>query len=131
MIYSLLVTNRFMQISNKDFKKLKQLEESLWMSETRFNKQYMNSILSSGFVEFGHSGRTYKRKEILSTTFLKINIKFPLKNFKIHYIVKNVALITYISKVQYSKFEISNRSSLWLKTPFGWKLQFHQGTPAS
>ena len=117
-----------MQISNEDFEKLKQLEESLWITEMRFDNQYMDSILSPSFFEFGRSGKTYKREEALSAPFSEINARLPLKDFKIHLITEDVALVTYISEVQYDELEVGNRSSLWLKNPTGWQLQFHQGT---
>lgn len=119
-----------MQISNEDFEKLKQLEESLWIAKTRFDNKYMDSILSPGFFEFGRSGKTYKREETLSTPFSEIHARLPLRDFKIHLITEDVALVTYISEVQYDELEVGNRSSLWLKTPDGWQLQFHQGTVA-
>jgi hypothetical protein len=34
---------------------LKKLEESLWKEATRFNRAYMDSILSEDFIEFGRS----------------------------------------------------------------------------
>jgi hypothetical protein len=117
-----------MKTSNEDFEKLKQLEESLWIAETRFDNNYMDNILSPGFFEFGRSGKTYKREETLSAPFSGINARLPLKDFKIHLITEDVVLITYISEVQYDELEVGNRSSLWLKTPNGWQLQFHQGT---
>lgn len=118
-------------ISAEDFEKLKQLEESLWIAKTRFDKKYMDSILSPGFFEFGRSGRIYKREETLSAPQHEINISLPLKDFNVRTITKDVALITYISEVTYDKLEVGNRSSLWLKSLDGWKLQFHQGTPVT
>lgn len=117
-----------MQINKEDREKLKQLEESLWIAKTRFDKKYMNSILSPNFFEFGRSGKTYKREETLSAHFSKINAKLPLRDLKINSITNDVALVTYVSEVQYDELEIGNRSSLWLRTPTGWQLQFHQGT---
>lgn len=117
-----------MQVNNEDFEKLKQLEESLWTAETRFDKKYMNSILSPSFFEFGRSGKIYKRDETLSAPFSKINARLPLKDFKVHVIANDVSLVTYISEVHCEELEVGNRSSLWLKTPTGWQLQFHQGT---
>ncbi len=119
-----------MQINKEDFEKLQQLEESLWIGETRFDKEYMESILSLDFFEFGRSGRTYKRAETLAIPFSEIQVRLPFKDFKVHPITDDVFLVTYISEVQYDELEVANRSSLWLKTPTGWQLQFHQGTPA-
>ena len=112
-----------------DYEKLRELEESLWRIETRFNQEYMNKILASDFFEFGRSGRVYKREDTLGASPEKIDIKFPLKNFKIHSIDTNVVLVTYISEVMYSELQIGNRSSIWSKTSEGWQLRFHQGTP--
>ncbi len=117
-----------MKISSQDFEKLKQLEESLWITKTRFDNQYMDSILALDFFEFGRSGKTYTREEILSFSPQEINSKLPLKDFKIQLITKDVALVTYISEIQSNELEVGNRSSLWLKTPTGWQLKFHQGT---
>ena len=111
--------------------KLQQLEESLWRSKTRYDRKYMNSILSSRFFEFGRSGRIYNRDEILSAPKQKIQIRFPFKDFKVHTITNKIFLVTYISEVKYKKLEVANRSSVWLKTAHGWKLQFHQGTPVN
>lgn len=118
-----------MQPGIEDFEKLKELEESLWIAETRFDLDYMESILLPGFFEFGRSGKIYTRDEILSASYSIINAKLPLKNFKVNIVTEAVALVTYISEVQYGELETGNRSSLWLKTSDGWKLQFHQGTP--
>ncbi len=113
----------------EDFNKLKELEESLWVSETRFSQEYMNRILSSDFFEFGLSGRIYNREETLAIPLQEIKARLPLKDFSVHSVDTNVFLVTYISEVMYDKLQIGNRSSLWLKTPAGWRLRFHQGTP--
>ena len=109
-----------MEISKQDYEKLKELEESLWRAETRFDIEYMNKVLAPDFFEFGRSGRRYKREETLSGARPQaINIKFPLKNFEIALIETNVALVTYISEVMYEEMEVANRSSIWLKTATG------------
>lgn len=120
-----------MEINKADFDKLKQLEESLWIAETRFDKKYMDSVLSPDFFEFGRGGKRYSREEIISSPLQRINARLPLKDFKVHSVTNDVVLVTYISEVQYDELEMGNRSSLWLKTPSGWQLQFHQGTPTA
>ena len=117
------------EINAEDFNKLKELEESLWLSETRFSQEYMNRLLSFDFFEFGLSGRIYHREETLSVPFQEIKARIPLKDFSVHVVDTNVFLVTYVSEVMYDRLEMGNRSSLWLKTPAGWKLRFHQGTP--
>ena len=116
-------------LNKKDLVQLKELEESLWKATTRFDNGYMNKILSKDFFEFGRSGKTYTRKQTLSASPEAIKIKFPLKNFKIRKLTNKIFLVTYISNVTYKDLEVANRSSIWIKSEFGWKLMFHQGTP--
>lgn len=108
------------------------LEESLWVAETRYDRAYMESILAADFYEFGRSGRIYTREDMLSfpeKKKQKINARLPLRDFKISAIQEGVTLVTYVSEVLYDSLQASNRSSLWVKTPTGWLLKFHQGTP--
>lgn len=117
-----------MELSNKDIEELRVLEESLWIAQTRFDKDYMDKILSEDFFEFGRSGKIYKREETLLAAAQEIDAQLPLKDFKVHQISSDVVLVTYISEVKYENLEIGNRSSLWVKKSEGWKLKFHQGT---
>ena len=117
-----------MKISEADIAALRTLEESLWRAETRFDVEYMDKILTPDFFEFGRSGRIYNREEILAASGEEIRATFPLKDFTVHEVEKNVALVTYVSEVTFESLEIGNRSSLWIKTPDGWNLRFHQGT---
>ena len=120
-----------MTLNNTDINKLKELEESLWREETRFDKNYMDKILAPGFFEYGRSGRVYNREETLSAPTQKINAKLPLQNFSVHSIDTNAVLVTYISEVKYDEIELGNRSSIWVKASDEWQLRFHQGTPVN
>jgi hypothetical protein len=111
-----------------DFENLRKLEESLWLSETRFDRAYMDRILAPDFFEFGRSGKKHSREDVLNTPVEEIRVEFPFENFEIHSLDPNIVLVTYISKVTYDELEVSNRSSLWSKTNGEWKLRFHQGT---
>ncbi len=117
-------------ISSQDRDGLQQLEESLWIAHTRFDNAYMEQILSPEFVEFGRSGKVYGREETLSAAYHDIRCMFPLKHFTADCIETNVFLVTYVSE-SFSEGEVfvANRSSIWIKTPQGWRLRFHQGTP--
>ncbi len=120
-----------MEISQKDGDKIRELEESLWRSETRFDLEYMDKILAPDFVEFGRSGRIYKREDTLAVPKEESLKEFELQNFLVFQIDTNVFLVTYVSRVMFDELEVGNRSSLWSKTPEGWKLRFHQGTAVS
>lgn len=116
-------------MSDKDIEELKRLEEALWRSETRFDLTFQEKVFAPDFFEFGRSGRVYSRKQAIRTDALPIKAQLPLLNLKIKQIGSSAALVTYQSVVQYDTLERANRSSLWLRTPTGWQLQFHQGTP--
>ncbi|HAT3869033.1 hypothetical protein SC371_03685 [Legionella pneumophila serogroup 2] len=115
-------------INDKVYNVLKNFEESLWLEETRFDNQYMDKILDTSFFEYGRSGKTYARDEVMSHPAQTIGAKIPLENFKVHDVSDNVKLVTYISEVGSEKLR-ANRSSLWVHEKNGWKLRFHQGTP--
>jgi hypothetical protein len=110
---------------------LRKLEESLWRAETRFDRAYMDSVLSPDYFEFGRSGRIYTREEVINVPQQEIKARLPLKEFKVHLLKDDVALVTYISEVESGELLVGNRSSLWVRTPAGWQIVFHQGTPAA
>jgi len=119
-----------MEIDQENYEILRKLEESMWLPETRFDKEYMERTLAPEFFEFGRSGRIYQREDTIhGARPQEIKAKLPLQNLAITLIDANVAQVTYISEVQLETLEKANRSSIWIKTPTGWKLRFHQGTP--
>ena len=121
-----------MEVARQDLEELQRLEESLWVSETRFNREYMEGIFARDFFEFGRSGRIYDREFALSAPAQEINAKLPLRNFNAHRISDNVVLVAYVSEVLSNDgLQIGNRSSLWIKTGPVWQLRFHQGTPVN
>lgn len=118
-----------MKLSDADLKKLRELEESLWKSETRFDLAHQEKVFAPDFFEFGRSGRRYTREQMVRTESSPIKAKLPLQNFNIHLLDENNVLVTYISEVQYEELEKANRCSVWSRTQQGWQLRFHQGTP--
>jgi len=118
-----------MKTNHSLFEELKCLEESLWISSTRFDQAYMENVFALDFFEFGRSGRRYSREQCLKATPGEIKSKIPLEQFSIHEIDSNNVLVTYVSEVRNDIVERANRSSLWSRTSNGWRLRFHQGTP--
>jgi hypothetical protein len=113
-----------------ELEQLEQLEVSLWQAKTRFDRSYMERVLAADFFEFGRSGRRWSREDCLDVSApSEIWAKLPLEAFTIHPIDHTTVLVTYVSEVMSEKVERANRSSLWSKTPEGWRLRFHQGTP--
>lgn len=116
-------------LSQQDMSHLQRLEESLWREATRFDRDYMERILSADFVEFGRSGRVYDRAAIVAAPRGSIDAVLPLPDFAARLISPDVALVTYNSLVTYDGVvEQGRRSSIWSRTADGWGLRFHQGT---
>ena len=121
-----------MEISLQDFEELKTLEEGLWQTKFRFDLVKMNEVLAPDFFEYGCSGRVYQREDTLTVPSQEIAAVIPLVDFKARLIDVNVVQLTYISIVNYPEGEQrALRSSIWSRTPNGWQLRFHQGTPLS
>jgi hypothetical protein len=104
-----------------------ELEHALWRAETRFDAEFMERVLAEDFLEFGRSGRVYRRADTLAVT--DDTIDAHLRDFQLSMIAPDVALLTYVSEVQHETLDLANRSSLWLRRDGRWQLRFHQGTP--
>jgi hypothetical protein len=123
-----------LSIDNALRKKLEELEESLWIAETRFDRDYLETILHPAYVEFGCSGRRYTRDETLDVGELQdeIPVTLPLPDLTIAELSDGVMQVIYISEEHWSGGERRcNRSSIWIRTSSGWQLRFHQATRIS
>ena len=119
-----------MELSKEDRDTLERLEEELWREETRFDKKRMSEVIAPDFLEFGRSGRIYKREDSLAAPQQAIDAVFPLPEFGARLLHPDVAQVTYNSAVTYDGvIQRARRSSIWSRTPSGWMLRFHQGTP--
>jgi hypothetical protein len=118
-----------MKISDSEMETLKNLEESLWRSKSRFDLAHQEKTFAPDFFEFGRSGRIYTREQMVRTDAQPLRAKLPLQDLKMHILDSNNVLVTYISEVQYDEVERANRCSVWSRVEDGWQLRFHQGTP--
>ena len=117
-------------LNPKDQLELVQLEEAMWQEATRFDLAFQEARFADDFVEFGRSGRIYNREQIIQTDYHRIEAKLPLPDLQIAELDENCVLITYNSEASYDNvMEYARRSSIWSRTPTGWKMRFHQGTP--
>lgn len=67
---------------------LRELEESLWRAETRFDVDHMDRVLHPDFAELGRSGRTYTHAECLAHTADRIEARLPLPDFAVHEVAR-------------------------------------------
>ena len=92
----------------------------------------MGRVLSSDFIEFGRSGRRYDREAILriGEPGDLTRARLPLADFTVSVLAPSVVLVAYVSEVMDGVVQRANRSSIWIREEEGWRLRFHQGTPA-
>jgi hypothetical protein len=110
--------------------KLVRLEESLWQAESRFDRAHLERVLAPDFYEFGRSGRVYTRRQTLAAEPGPIDARLPLRNLCFRMLDVNTAQLTYDSQEGLDgELLHTHRSSIWTRTPQGWQLRYHQGTP--
>lgn len=112
---------------------LRELEVALHQPDVRRDPARLDDLLHDSFSEFGRSGRSYNRADILE--FLRNEILLgPVwsQEFTVAEIAEGIALLTYKSAYVHAYGELHGhtiRSSLWQCTARGWQMRFHQGTP--
>ncbi len=104
---------------------LVELERAMWADATRGDPAWMDEHLTDTFTEFGWSGRTYDRIEILDEEVGPIEVE--LTSLVVRAVGADAALVTYRS---IEARGAGNRSSVWVRRRGRWLLEFHQGTPA-
>lgn len=119
--------------ANGLLERLRNLETELHRSETRQNRSRMESLLHPDFVELARSGRRYSRNDVLEE-FENGHVLEPVhaQDFELSELVPGIALLTYRSAHIGPTGDLARhslRSSLWIQTPGGWRIRFHQGTP--
>jgi hypothetical protein len=110
---------------------LREREIALQEPQVRKDPDRLDELLHESFAEFGRSGRSYSRAEILDLLSLEEPPAVWSQDFTVAEIADGIALLTYRSARVDRKGELHHhtlRSSLWQRTEGGWQLRFHQGT---
>jgi hypothetical protein len=109
---------------------LQRLEEELLQPATRSNPEAVAALLHDDFREFGSSGRTYTKPEILAELATEPPRIITLTDFACSFPSPEVALVTYRSTriTPGSPNFHALRSSLWTLREGHWQMLFHQGT---
>lgn len=110
---------------------LSQLEPLIYAANDGKPKEYFDTLLVADFWEVGASGKMYERDFVLETLAQRKNNprqeKWRTFDFRVRQIEQNHFLFTYSLE---QPIRLSRRASLWERTLDGWKLIYHQGTPA-
>lgn len=109
---------------------LRILEENLLRPGFRHNRASVAALLADGFREFGSSGRTWTKRQILDGLEAEAPFKATINEFQAQELAPEVVLVTYIVTLQLSESEsrTSLRSSVWILRAYKWQMLFHQGT---
>ena len=110
---------------------LQALEESMWRTDTRFDRAYMEAVLHPEFTEVGRSGRLFSREEVLDMPHVEIRVEIPRETFAVSEVADGVALVSYQTIPVDSLHGSAHRSSLWIAVGTRWLLRYHQGTPSA
>lgn len=101
---------------------IRRCEEQLGDAHIRASAAALERIVADEFVEFGSSGRTYTKREVIDQMLAHPNVTVSLLDFRVVALSPDVALATY-------RTAGSLRSSLWRRDRDLWRIVFHQGTP--
>src|SRR5262245_12432593 len=93
----------------------------------------IDGLLHPDFLEFGSSGRTWDRAEIVAALATAGSNGMSVEAFEAHRLAADVVLATYrtVEIASGSEPRRRLRSSLWVRTGDRWLLRFHQGTPTT
>ncbi|WP_087001763.1 DUF4440 domain-containing protein [Rhizobium sullae] len=113
---------------------IRSLEEALHRPEIRRSRTAVEALLAEGFVEFGASGRAYRRAEIIDLLVQENDGEDAGELLTYDYALSSISsdavLLTY--RTRRTRGDGSERhvlrSSIWKLSDLGWKMLFHQGT---
>ena len=111
---------------------IRELEVELLHPDVRKSTTRLNELLSEDFFEFGSTGKSYSKQDVIRLLKKAKEAKFTISDFKIKVLSPDVVLATYsIEKedLESSGKSWSLRSSLWQNHNGNWQIIFHQGTP--
>ena len=105
-------------------------ELRLLAPEVRASPALVSELVDPEFREIGASGRWWDAESILTVTSAgTVSPDAPVKVSKMSgtVLAPGIVHLTYFADNQGRRVW---RSSLWRQTPTGWRMYFHQGTPA-
>ncbi len=121
--------------SSELLRDLQQLEAELHHPGVRCSREQLERLLHPGFHEVGRSGRQYNRETVIQyLAAADAQPQVESIDYAVTELAQGCALLTYRSAHRQADGSLTDpalRSSVWLQTPVGWQLFYHQGTPAA
>jgi hypothetical protein len=109
-------------------------EKKLLDPVLRRNPEKLASLLADDFVEFGSSGRTYDKNQILYRLGRQLAAQLTIEEFRLIELAPDAALVTYRARAESADGKAekySLRNSVWVQRVEEWRMIFHQGTLVS
>ena len=105
--------------------KVYELEPRLFKKEFLCDREYLENIFHDDFMEYGKSGKVYKKRDTIEALYNKGDRDIKVEDF----IWEKLDYKTYI--VHYVSFHDKTsvyRTSIWIDNGLQLQLYFHQGT---
>jgi len=100
---------------------IREVENQLLDPAVRASAERLDRLVSDQFAEFGNSGLTYKKSDVVAQMLAQPSVKVDVSHFEVLELAPGVALATY-------RTPRSLRSSIWRREAGSWRIVFHQGT---
>ena len=113
------------------YEQLYDLEDRLLQPEIRRSGEEISRLLADDFIEFGVSGRTFDKLQVVEELPHTPAVPAVIKDFQVKVLAPDVVLATYRAvKTHEAREEMRNslRSSIWKFLDGRWQMVFHQGT---
>ncbi|WP_432477608.1 RNase H family protein [Nocardioides sp. GXQ0305] len=104
------------------------LERSLLTDEVRSDPAAVAALLDPGWTEVGRSGRVWTREDLLASIG-PLPDPVDLEVLGVERVADGVLLLRW--RAVAGSGPTTLRSSLWVRSPGGWRQRYHQGTPES
>jgi hypothetical protein len=115
-----------MRLSGKDRDHFFELETALHKRQVRNSRAAVSELLADEFIEFGSSGRTFNKAQIIEALEKEeSDQQVAVEDFVAQELAPGVVLVTYVVKNSGTL-----RSSIWKLIDGRWQMVFHQGTKA-
>ncbi len=120
-----------MKMVSSLYEQIYDLEDRLLQPEIRGSREEISMLLADDFVEFGVSGRTFDKLQVVEELPHSPAVPVIIKDFQVKVLSPDVVLVTYRAvKTNEFREEMRNslRSSIWKFLDGRWQMVFHQGT---
>ena len=105
-------------------------EEQLLRPDIRGSREDLERLLADDFLEFGASGQTYGKRQIIDNLCASPEGRYSITGFQVRRLAADVAQVVYRGAYHTPdrKAEYSLRTSIWRFEHGRWRMIYHQGT---